>query len=90
MTGMLASSSRTVFRPHRRYSVVLTSGLAGVHRVIDTLLVCGCRISDFATDLHDGVGVTQATVTIAATTGEAEIVAEHLRRLPDVASVDLG
>jgi predicted deacylase len=89
MTSTLGQPTLSrAFRPQRRHSVALTGGIAGVYQVANALLDSGCRVCDFATDMHDGVGVTGVTYTIAATVDEAEHVAGCLRKLPEVVSVD--
>lgn len=76
------------YRAPRRHSVTFAGGITGVCRVTAALSDSGCRICDFATDMHEGVGISGVTFTVAATPVEAETLAEQLRVLPEVVAVD--
>jgi len=89
MTETIDRAVRTGgYRAPRRHSLTFAGGIAGMSRVTATLSDSGCRICDFTTDIHEGVGISGVTFTVAATLLEAETLAERLRVLPEVLAVD--
>jgi hypothetical protein len=93
MTSTLSTADtvphrEVVVRTPRRHAVVLSGGVAGVSRVAGALIAFGCRVCDLAVEVHDGVGLSNLTCTVATTPAEADHLADRLRSVPGVVAVD--
>ncbi|MGE3289603.1 MAG: hypothetical protein AB7J32_26380 [Pseudonocardia sp.] len=75
---------------HRAVTVYVTDGLDGVLRVVTLLRGRGYRVRDLTVDVREGVVESRMACTVVLTAAQAHLLVARLRRMPVVASADLG
>lgn len=87
VTSALVDSSNR-FPIHRSLTAFVTSGLAGVIRVLMLLHSRRYLVADVRVQVREGVLESRVSCTVLLTPSQNDLLLERLRRIPVVVSAD--